>query len=181
VHHHVPTPSRPWRRCAQISAAALAGALVLSTTACGRGTEAEQAAGHQLDAGSVASPTTTGGALDPCSIIPAARLAELIDAELTQHGPAVDRALGQECTWDFPDPRGLGTGSVSITAWHGPQFFLAGSIGEPLRGVGDEAQSDPTLGIVLLRVGDEVVQAHVLSPDKRALAPRIASALADAI
>jgi hypothetical protein len=162
-----------------VSAAAFAGALLVSTTACSHGSKTQPAADHPAPI-STASPET-GGAIDPCSIIPVARLAELVDAELTQQGPAVERAQGRACTWQFPDPGGLGRGSISITAWHGRQFFLPDSIGGSLRGVGDEAQSDPALGIVLLRVGDEVVQAHVLSPAKRDLAPRVAHALAAAL
>jgi hypothetical protein len=160
----------------------MTGALLVSATACGGGPSAKPAGVGDRPAAASSADTRS---LDPCTILPAVRLGALVDATLTQHGPAQDRALGRECTWDFPDRAGLGTGTgtgtLSITAWHGREFFAPGSISRRVSGLGDEAQADPTLGIVLFRVGDQVVQAHVLSPDKRHRAPEIARALAAAI
>lgn len=117
-------------------------------------------------------------ALDPCTILPTTGLARLVDARLSQRGPAEERAHGQQCSWDFPDPGGVVDGALTITAWRGDQFFSAGSIGEPLAGLGDEAQIDRASGIVLFRAGDDVLRAHVLSPGR---ALDVARALADAL
>jgi hypothetical protein len=72
-------------------------------------------------------------------------------------------------------------GDPTPTAWRGDQFVSAGSIGEPLAGLGDEAQIDRASGIVLFRVGDDVLQAHVLSPGRHGRALDVARALADAL
>lgn len=42
-------------------------------------------------------------------------------------------------------------------------FYLPGTIGEEVAGIGDEAQFDPSLGMVLFRLGDEVVSAQRLA------------------
>jgi hypothetical protein len=158
--------------------------VLAAASACGDRTSDPGDSTHDAAPGAHRSGAATGtrtATTDPCTLLPAATLQRLMGESLRQQGPAEERAQGQECAWSFHDPHDLTAGTLTITAWHGREFFSPGSIGRPLAGLGEEAQLDPTLGIVLLRVGDEVLQAHVLSPTARDRATAVARALADAI
>jgi hypothetical protein len=188
VHHRTdtrPVDHRSTRRhvspTAAVGSIALIAALLLTTSACGSGASPAAAGTSRADGGDPTPAARGATALDPCTILPTTGLARLVDARLSQRGPAEERALGQQCSWDFPDPGGVVDGALTITAWRGDQFFSAGSIGEPLPGLGDEAQIDRASGIVLFRVGDDVLQAHLLSPARHGRALDVARALAGAL
>jgi hypothetical protein len=124
---------------------------------------------------------TERGTIDPCSLLSENQLSDIIGAAVTAKGPAVDVARGRSCTYTFPETGNtiLDEGDIDIAAWHGSEFFAAGTIGAARSGVGDEAQDDSQHGVVLFRVGDDVVQVHVLSPDHKTDSVQIASAAAD--
>lgn len=157
---------------ARALSATVALVLALGLTACGD---------NGSDAGPAGAPADAGASVgaDPCTLVDQGDLEEAVGATLTARGDAVDEALGRACHWDFPDRPGI-PGSLSLTVWHGAQFFSS-AVGEPLDGLGDEARSDASLGVVLVRTGDEVVQVQVLSPDHRDAAPEIARLAAAAV
>ena len=166
-----------------------AAALGLATlTACG-GTDAAADGSKTPSADEVSAAAASGAALeaesgtvDPCGLVSAADLSSIIGAAVTADGPAKEEFRGRTCDFTFPtDDAILDEGTVSVAAWHGSEFFLPGAIGPKLAGIGDEAQQDGALGIVLFRKGDEVVQVHVLAPGQKDAAVEIARAAAQAV
>jgi hypothetical protein len=131
------------------------------------------AAGEALEAES--------GTVDPCGLVSAAELSTILGATVSADGPAKEEFRGRTCDFTFPTEGILDEGTVSVAAWHGSEFFLPGAIGPKVAGIGDEAQQDSTLGTVLFRKGDEVVQVHVLAPGQKDAAVEIARAAAQAV
>ena len=162
-HHRIPT------------AAALALTAALGLTACG----------GSYDAGTIAPAASAGTetVLDPCAILTSAEIDRLLGTAATVRGPAVAQFRGRTCTWDFAEAPGgvLDTGTLAIDAFSGTEFFVPGTIGDPLDGVGEEAQEDLDHGTVLLRQGEDVVQVHVLSPTRRDRTLPLATAVAGAL
>ena len=70
---------------------------------------------------------------------------------------------------------------LTVTAWHGSEFFLPGTTGLDLSGIGDAAQDDSDHGVVLFRKGEEVVQVHVLAPGLQKASLDIAEQAASAV
>lgn len=156
------------RRTASGRAAAAAAALLLGLglSACGGESGGEGAST------TAAAATSADVVADPCTLVGQDALEEALGVSLNVRGPASDEALGRACHWDFPDRPGI-PGSLSLTLWHGAQFFST-SVGEPLTGIGDQAQGDATLGLVLFRSGEEVVQVQLQSPAHRDAASAVA-------
>jgi hypothetical protein len=157
--------------------------LVAGLAACG----SSDGTADQSAAAKAPAPTHKAGALtaeegtiDPCSLVSEDQLSDIIGAAVTAKGPAVDVARGRSCAYTFPETGNtvLDEGDIDIAAWHGSEFFAAGTIGAARSGVGDEAQDDSQHGVVLFRVGDDVVQVHVLSPDHKTDSVQIAKAAA---
>ena len=155
-----------------------AAALALTASA------ALSACGGSYGDSSVSSGAETGtSVLDPCAILPSAEIDRLLGTTATVRGPAVAQLRGRTCTWDFAEAPGgvLDTGTLAIDAFSGTEFFVPGTIGDPLDGVGEEAQEDLEHGTVLLRQGEDVVQVHVLSPTRRDRTLPLATAVAGAL
>ena len=166
-----------------------AAALGLATqTACG-GSDAAAEGSTTRSPDDVSAAAASGealeaesGTLDPCDLVSAADLSGLVGAAVTAAGPAQEEFRGRTCDFTFPiEDAILDEGTVSVAAWHGTEFYLPGTIGPELDGIGDEAQQDADLGVVLFRKGDEVVQVHVLAPGQKDAAVGIARAAAEAI
>ena len=80
-----------------------------------------------------------------------------------------------------PLPETLGIpGSLTITTWQGAEFF-SDALGTPLAGVGDEARTDPALGTVLFKSGEDVVSVQALPSSHIGAARDIAELAADAL
>jgi hypothetical protein len=92
-------------------------------------------------------------------------------------------ARGRACSYTFKENRSavLDQGTIDIAAWQGAAFFSPGTIGAPVSGIGEQRQDDSEHGVVIFRVGDTVVQVHVISPDHQATSLDIARAAADQI
>ena len=75
----------------------------------------------------------------------------------------------------------LDTGSLAIDAFKGSEFFVPGTVGDPLDAVGDLAQENLCHRTVLFISGDDVVQVHVLSPTRRDRTLPVAQAAAGAL
>jgi len=173
-------------RTAHLSIAATALALA-SLTACG-GSDEPQASGRAdvadvADAAesAAAAPAETG-TLDPCELVSPADLGAALGADVSAEGPATEEFRGRTCDFTFPlEGSVLDEGQLTVTAWHGSEFFLPGTIGPDLAGIGDAAQDDSEHGIVLFRKGDEVVQVHVLAPGLQKASLDIAEQAASAV
>ena len=142
-------------------------------TACGSGDAGTGAA--TAEAPSAASASTA----DPCSLVPETALEQQLGVALSADGFATAEAGGLTCHWTFPDRPEI-PGALAITRWHGREFFST-SLGEPTTGIGDEARADTGLGVVLTRLGDEVVQVQILSPDHRDATDDIARLAVEAL
>ena len=166
-HHRLPTAAAV--ALAALGLAACGGSYDAGTTGPANGT----AAGTE----------TQESVLDPCAILSSAEIDRLLGTAATVRGPAVAQFRGRTCTWDFAEAPGgvLDTGTLAIDAFSGTEFFVPGTIGDPLDGVGEEAQEDLDHGTVLLRQGQDVVQVHVLSPTRRDRTLPLAAAVAGAL
>jgi hypothetical protein len=177
--------ARPTGRALALATSGLMLAAALA--ACGSSDNASNDSGSKKSGDTSAGSTNGTGALaaekgtiDPCSLLTEDQLSAIIGSAVTAKGPAVEVARGRSCTYTFKETGNtiLDEGDIDIAAWHGSEFFAAGTIGAARPGVGDEAQDDSAHGIVLFRVGDDVVQVHVLSPDHKTDSVQIASAAA---
>jgi hypothetical protein len=167
---------------------ALAGSGILlaaALSACGSSDPSSAGSSHH-GSGDISAGPNSGvlaaqkGTIDPCSLLTEDQLSAIIGSAVTAKGPAVEVARGRSCTYTFKETGNtiLDEGDIDIAAWHGSEFFAAGTVGAARTGVGDEAQDDSSHGVVLFRVGDDVVQVHVLSPDHKTDSVQIASAAA---
>ena len=95
-------------------------------------------------------------------------------------GPAVEVVRGRSCSYTFKETANaiLDEGTIDIATWHGAEFFSAGTVGPPRAGIGEEAQDDSAHRVVMFRVGDDVVQVAVISPDHKGASVQIARAAA---
>ena len=165
---------------ARIHRMATAGALVLATglslAACADGSD-------DADQTTESTPAAAASVIDPCGILSPTEVDRLLGTTATARGAAVAQFRGRTCTWDFPEAPGgvLDTGTLAIDAFKGGEFFVPGTIGGPLDGVGDQAQEDLDHGTVLFIEGDDVVQVHVLSPTRRDRTLAVALAAAGAL
>ena len=173
------TRSTTRRRTPLVVTLALTTALGLA--ACGGGGYGDDTTGSPNDPAGAAA--TEPDVLDPCAILPSAEIDRLLGTPATVRGEAISQFRGRTCTWDFAEAPGgvLDTGTLAIDAFSGTEFFVPGTIGAPLDGVGEEAQEDLEHGTVLLRQGEDVVQVHVLSPTRRDRTLPLATAVAGAL
>ncbi len=157
------------------AALALFGAGLL-LTACGNGAYGDNAsaAGAQP-----ASTTQVPASADPCTLVESSSLERAMGEPLTQEGPATSSARGTACTWSFAGDLSI-PGSLTITTWQGAEFF-SDALGTPLAGVGDEARTDPALGTVLFKSGEDVVLVQALPSSDIGAARDIAELAADAL
>jgi hypothetical protein len=187
--HTRPTSPKTIRTARGLALAASGMALVSALAACGSGTATSTRPSSGRDSNAAAAPTTgaaSDATIDSCSLVSEAQLSDIIGAAVTVDGPALEVARGRSCTYTFREPGNaiVDEGTVDIAAWHGPEFFAPGTVGSPDSGVGADAKDDSGHGIVIFRVGQEVVQVRVISPDHkgdslaiaRVAAGRVASA-----
>ena len=144
--------------------------LGVALTGCAPADQGTSGTGSAGGPAQAASASEEG--IDPCALIPADRLSEALGHPISQEGFAAPEARGSSCHWSFPDRPGI-PGSLSITTWHGTEFF-SDALGDPLSGLGDAARIDPGLKAVLFKSGDDVVQVQVLAQDGAAAAQQIA-------
>jgi hypothetical protein len=172
--------ARRTRRALALAASGIMLAAALS--ACGSSDNSGSKKSGDASAGSTNGTGALGaeGTIDPCSLLTEDQLSAIIGSAVTAKGPAVEMARGRSCAYTFKETGNtiLDEGDIDIAAWHGSEFFAAGTVGATRSGVGDEAQDDSAHGVVLFRVGDDVVQVHVLSPDHKTDSVQIASAAA---
>jgi hypothetical protein len=157
--------------------------LAAALTACGSSSRSGSEGSGDTSAGATdgsGALAAEDGTIDPCSLLTEDQLSAIIGTAVTAKGPAVEVARGRSCTYTFAETGNtvLDEGDIDIAAWHGSEFFAAGTIGEARSGIGDEAQDDSAHGVVAFRLGDDVVQVHVLSPDHKGDSVQIASAAA---
>jgi hypothetical protein len=177
---HAPLPAN--RRAGRGLLLAASGiALATALTSCGYGSSSGSSPDGDISAG-----TTTGaaaadsGTIDSCSLLSESQLSAIVGSAVTVDGPAVQVARGRSCTYTFKETGNsiLDEGTIDIAAWHGSGFFSPGTIGGPRSGIGEEAQDDSDHGVVIFRVGEDVLQVHVISPDHKGDSVQIASAAA---
>lgn len=169
-------------RSAHLSIAATALALATLTACGGSDPSASPAADDVAEAAGSAAAPAGSDTLDPCALVSAADLGAALGADVSADGPATEQFRGRTCDFTFPlEDSVLDEGRLTVTAWHGPEFFLPGTIGPELAGIGDVAQDDSDHGIVLFRKGDEVVQVHVLAPGLQKASLDIAEQAANAV
>jgi hypothetical protein len=158
-----------------LASSAVALAAVLAS--CGYGSSSGSS---QNDAASVVTKAAAdSGTIDSCSLLSEDQLSAIVGAAVTVDGPAVEVARGRSCTYTFKETGNtvLDEGTIDIAAWRGSGFFSPSTIGGTARsGIGDEAQDDSDHGVVIFRVGEDVVQVHVISPDHKGDSVQIASA-----
>lgn len=153
---------------------ALAGA-AFSLTACGDATDNTSTTAATRGTSVHQDPA----AVDPCTLPNERKLEQALGTSVSQTGSAKPAARGSACNWSFADPTGI-PGSLSITTWHGTEFFST-AIGEGLDGLGDDARTDRSLGTVLFRSGDDVVQVQVLPSSRIGAAEAIAEQVESAL
>jgi len=190
----VSTSRRRGRSSLVLAAAVLALAAALSSCGSGGSAGADQAkaqsggtktatgANANTDA-SAGDSDSDSGTIDSCTLLSEDQLSAIIGSAVTVSGPSIEVARGRSCTYTFAETANsiLDEGTIDIAAWHGSEFFSPGIIGPARGGIGEAAQDDSDHGIVMFKVGDDVVQVHVISPDHKADSVQIASAAANRV
>jgi Protein of unknown function (DUF3558) len=176
---------RPTRRLI-LAATAVLAALALSS--CGSAGAADSSTGT---AGRTAAAPTTGSGplaaeadtLDPCALLTEADLTAIVGAPVTLSGPATEQFRGRHCDYTFTEQGNpvIDEGQITVSAWHGSEFFTPGLIGPAIAGIGDEASDDSEHGVVIFRAGEDVVQVHVLSTQLKSASLQIARQAARAV
>jgi hypothetical protein len=161
--------------------AATGVALATALSSCGYGSSPDTAQTNQKAAPTRAAAAAETGTIDSCSLLSEAQLSGIVGSAVTVDGPAVEVARGRSCTYTFEETGNaiLDEGTIDIAAWHGSGFFSPGTIGGARSGIGEEAQDDSDHGVVIFRIGEDVVQVHVLSPAHKGDSVQIASAAAN--
>jgi len=192
----VSTSRRRGRSSLVLAAAVLALAAALSSCGSGGSAGADQAkaqsggtktatgANANTDASAGDSDSDSdSGTIDSCTLLSEDQLSAIIGSAVTVSGPSIEVARGRSCTYTFAETANsiLDEGTIDIAAWHGSEFFSPGIIGPARGGIGEAAQDDSDHGIVMFKVGDDVVQVHVISPDHKADSVQIASAAANRV
>jgi hypothetical protein len=184
LNHAPANHRRPGRRLV-LASSVVALAAALSSygygSSSGSSQNGDSSARTNAGAGSGSGSGADIGTIDSCSLLSEDRLSAIVGSAVTVDGPAVEVARGRSCTYTFKETGNsiLDEGTIDIAAWHGSGFFSPGTIGGSRSGIGEEAQDDSAHGVVIFRVGEDVVQVHVLSPDHKADSVQIASAAAD--
>ena len=186
----VSTSRRRGRSSLVLAAAVLALAAALSSCGSGGSAGADQAKAQsggtktatEANANTDASAGDSG-TIDSCTLLSEDQLSAIIGSAVTVSGPSIEVARGRSCTYTFAETGNsiLDEGTIDIAAWHGSEFFSPGIIGPARGGIGEAAQDDSDHGIVMFKVGDDVVQVHVISPDHKADSVQIASAAANRV
>ncbi len=182
----VSTSRRRGRSSLVLAASFLGLAAALSSCSSGGSASADQAkdqpGGTKTNANTEASAGDSG-TIDSCSLLSEDQLSAIIGSAVTVSGPSIEVARGRSCTYTFAETGNsiLDEGTIDIAAWHGSEFFSPGVIGPARGGIGEAAQDDSDHGIVMFKVGDDVVQVHVISPDHEADSVQIASAAANRV
>jgi len=192
----VSTSRRRGRSSLVLAAAVLALAAALSSCGSGGSAGADQAkaqsGGTKTATGANATTDASAGdsdsdsdsgTIDSCTLLSEDQLSAIIGSAVTVSGPSIEVARGRSCTYTFAETGNsiLDEGTIDIAAWHGSEFFSPGIIGPARGGIGEAAQDDSDHGIVMFKVGDDVVQVHVISPDHKADSVQIASAAANRV
>jgi hypothetical protein len=140
--------------------------------------------------GTAAEPATGSGplaaeadTLDPCDLLTEADLTAIVGTPVTASGPATEQFRGRHCDYTFTEQGNpvIDEGQITVSAWHGSEFFTPGLIGPAIAGIGDEASDDSEHGIVIFRKGEDVVQVHVLSTQLKPASLQIARRAARAV
>jgi hypothetical protein len=180
-----PLSARRRRPARNLTVAATGIVIAAALSACGSSYGSasdrsnDQPAGSNTGAGAGAL-AAEAGTIDSCSLLSEDQLSAIVGSAVAVDGPAVEVARGRSCTYTFKESGNaiLDEGTIDIATWHGAEFFSAGTIGAPRAGIGQEAQDDSAHGVVMFRVGDDVVQVHVISPDQKGASVQIARAAA---
>jgi hypothetical protein len=160
--------------------AASAVALATALSSCGYGSSSGSAKTSQKSAPTRVAAADSG-TIDSCSLLSEDQLSAIVGSAVTVDGPAVDVARGRSCSYTFKETGNavIDEGTIDIATWHGSGFFSPGTIGGARSGIGEEAQDDSDHGVVIFRVGEDVVQVHVISPEHKSDSVQIASAAAN--
>ena len=184
----VSTSRRRGRSSLVLAASVLALAAALASCSSGGSASVDQAKDQSSGTKANANTNTNtnadaNGTIDSCSLLSEDQLSTIIGSAVTVSGPSTEVARGRSCTYTFAETGNsiLDEGTIDIAAWHGSEFFSPGVIGPARGGIGEAAQDDSDHGIVMFKVGDDVVQVHVISPDHKADSVQIASAAANRV
>ena len=186
----VSTSRRRGRSSLVLAAAVLALAAALSSCGSGGSAGADQAkaqsGGTKTATGASANTDASAGdsgTIDSCTLLSEDQHSAIIGSAVTVSGPSIEVARGRSCTYTLAETGNsiLDEGTIDIAAWHVSEFFSPGIIGPARGGIGEAAQDDSDHGIVMFKVGDDVVQVHVISPDHKADSVQIASAAANRV
>lgn len=134
------------------SSAAL-GAVVLTLALAACGGEASGPAGRTTPQEPAAAGTDADDStLDPCGLLTIEELEALNGSDLEPTGPATTQARGRKCAWSASD----GSPAITISTWHGPEFFADVPEADHLPGLGDANYAEPTINTVTFVQGGEV-------------------------
>ena len=164
--------------------ASSAVALAATLASCGYGSSSGSSQNTAASAGTNIGAAADSSTIDSCSLLSEDQLSAIVGAAVTVDGPAVEVARGRSCTYTFKETGNtvLDEGTIDIATWHGSGFFSPSTLGGTARsGIGEEAQDDSDHGVVIFRVGADVVQVHVISPDHKGDSGQIASAAASQV
>ena len=167
-----------------VLAAAVLAALALS--GCSSAGAADSSTGGRATAKQVTGSgplAAEADTLDPCDLLTEADLTAIVGTPVTASGPATEQFRGRHCDYAFTEQGNpvIDEGKITVSAWHGSEFFTPGLIGPAIPGIGDEASDDSEHGIVIFRAGEDVVQVHVLSTQLKSVSLQIARQAARAV
>lgn len=127
-------------------------------TACG------SSAGNATPISASSASADSAQALNPCTVLDDQAIESVLGADVTRKGPASDAFRGRRCAWTVADPGTIaGDADLVISTYRGSAFYRAGTMGDPVAGIGDEAQGGPDRGVILFRKGEDVVEVHIVA------------------
>ena len=146
---------------AQLTATLVAALLVSLMAGCGD--KAPEVAQPASPAGDTAPEGTSGksGVRNPCELVTDAEIGALVGATVIRTREAEENR-GKTCEWEFPNSGLLGTGTATISAWYGHEFYTPDTVPEGFTAVpriGDVAHRDQTM--LIFRNGEDVIGVHV--------------------
>jgi Protein of unknown function (DUF3558) len=150
----------------RLPAAALLATLALGlVSACSDKTpdagSAEPAGAPAPGDASVDAASVRSDVRNPCDLLTDAELSALVGGAVSRIRE-VEENRGKTCEWEFPNTGPPGSGTATVAAWHGREFYTPDAVHEgftAVPGIGDVAHRDQAM--LIFRKGGDVVGVHV--------------------
>jgi hypothetical protein len=148
----------------RVAAGFVATVIVVLTAGCGPVSADRGNGTAEVDNGN-----SQAAARNPCELVTAAELATIVATVDGGSAPEMKQTKetgefqGRVCAWQYPKKELVtDTADVSVTAWHGKQYYTPDVTGgfTAVPGIGDAAHEQPSM--FMFRKGDDVVLVTVL-------------------